>query len=117
MPDRCEVTRPSGSGTTTGISYTSDPGTVLYRGPCRVQVISALPIRERQVIFGDMPTTERIYAVALPSTVTTVEIGDSVTVLTTPDGALVNRTLRVVNIGRGSFTADRYVLCNDPQEI
>lgn len=116
MPDRCEITRRAETGSLTGTTYTTDAAVVVYRGPCRVQTAQPHPLRATEVVFGETPMAQRMYLVAVPKTVSDVRVGDAITFLGSTDPTLVQRPLRVTNIGRGSFADGRYLLCNDPQE-
>jgi hypothetical protein len=112
MVDTCTITRNDGDpvfNTTTG-TYTQ-PTTTVYTGKCRVKpsVLSG----NTTVQAGEERVALWPYSVSVPVSATDVELDDIVTVTASADASLVDVTLRVRSIARGTFITARRLDCEE----
>lgn len=88
-----------------------NPTTAIYSGQCRVK---PLPASNRQVEIGERRIVLQFFIISLPMTAISVAVDDIVTITASAlDGALVGRTLRVLDVERGSQITARRLLCEE----
>lgn len=85
------------------------PVTVLYTGAARVRPNYA----NRPATAGDSFITVIGYLVSVPLSVTNVRAGDVVTVTSSADGFLTDRTLKVRSIVAGTHVTARRLDCEE----
>jgi hypothetical protein len=112
LPDTCRIERSSGNGAfdeNTG-TYGSTTPTEIYEGACRMGSPGLVP---SEVVAGEQQVTQQSYVLTLPASVTTIEVDDTVTMLTSADADLVNRVFRIVGLKHSSIGVQRRVLCEE----
>jgi hypothetical protein len=114
MTETCTITRENGETATfiaaTG-QYTDTTATV-YAGKCRIRPRSAF-LRERIAEAGEQAQFLWPYIVAVPVSVTDVQVGDIITVTASGDASLVDRQLRVRIAARGENVTARRLDCEE----
>lgn len=106
LPDVCEITIPSTTGTLdpeTGV-WTPDPPTVLYTGACRLRAPTA---EEYEKVFGEQQVTETRYILTVPATVPQIPIGARCAVTSGSDPHIGQVPFRVTRVPAGSWLIDR----------
>lgn len=113
MTDTCTITRPGEPvfNPTTG-TYTT-PSTTVYTGKCRVRTRSVGFLRDRLAEAGEMQDVIWPYIVAVPMSVTDVQVLDEITITASKDPALVNVSMRVRIAALGTFANARKMDCEE----
>lgn len=116
MVDACTVTRDSsGAGTINEANgqLTPDPPTVLYTGPCEIQMPQAV---EQAVVAGDAEAIVQAVVVKLPVTAETglIRVNDRVHIdACTFDPSLPGKEYRVRALHGKSFATARRLRCEE----
>lgn len=113
----CEIRHPGGTKTgpldpTTG-SYPVTANTPHFSGNARVQ---ALSLQDTARLVADQEITTAGYLVAVDLSADAVKVDDVVTIVTVPadaDQTLVDRSLTVKSVVRGSLAWERDLVCID----
>lgn len=108
--DSCTLNEPDGESVfdpNTG-TYTETPGAEVYAGACAVAPTGG----ERVVLVAGDPVTLRTYTVRLPWDVDGAAVDQLVTV-TTVDGHLNGRTLRVLDVQGRTTPIERVLIAED----
>lgn len=84
------------------------PAPALYEGPALVQALSR---EAREIVAGSQDVTTADHAVKVPWTVTNVEPGRNITIVTSPDPFLVGKTLTVTGVSGNDFVTCRRIRC------
>lgn len=109
MVDACTIRRASGGGTTDpDTGYPTQGYTQLYAGKCRVQQHQATA--DRQDIGEDSLMLLRL-EVQLPMSVTGLEVGDEITMVTSQDPDLPGRVFRIHDLAHKTEATARRVQC------
>lgn len=110
MTDACTIAR-AGSRTfddDTG-EYTDTP-TVIYTGKCRIKPSG---VEARRVQASDTAVTIWPYIVSVPMAAVGIHAGDELTVTSSVDPALTDKTLVVRSIVAGTHVTARRIGCED----
>lgn len=103
MRSRCRITRPNTERTwdPTSGTYDTPETTVVYEGVCQLKArSSSTPARLETAASGELASGG--YEVVLPYDVPQVEMTDTVTVIESDDGWIVERALPVAYVERGA---------------
>lgn len=95
MTDTCTIRRPGAPVFDAATGAYTTPDTTVYTGKCRVRTRSVGFLRDRLVEAGEEQVSLWPYIVAVPMSVTGVQVSDVVTVDTSGDPALVGVAMRV----------------------
>jgi hypothetical protein len=96
--------------------WTTTPKEPYYVGPARIQMVSDSDLKR---IVADQQISTLVYRIGLANTVTGMELGDKVTVISTDDNGdpgLVGRVFTVDTIVWSSLHWERVLVCIDSLE-
>lgn len=119
MPDVCTIRRPGGTrgafdpatGTYDTVPYDPYYPATGDTGICRVQ--SAGDSLAAETVAADQQVTTHVCVVAVPYSVTDVQVGDIIKVTTSNDPRWAGREFKVGDIQGSSFVTARRLLCSD----
>jgi hypothetical protein len=113
MSSTCTIRVPGGApvmNATTG-AMTVPLGAVVYSGKCRVRPVTARGGGIVEAGGAELFTFD--YLVSVPFSVTGVQEGHRLTVVTSPDAALVGVEVQVQKVDRGEPITARRLSCNE----
>ncbi len=109
----CTIVPPDGTPTlddgTGELAY--EDAAAVYSGVCRIQTAVSSRVFEAE-LAADEPTVT-IFEVNIPATETDVKVGHVVTVDSSPDPWLVNKTLMVRDVRGDDYAPGRLLMCEE----
>lgn len=114
MVDTCTIRRKNGPGVPDPVTLKITPTyDVVYSGKCRVQLRDTVATRPDA---GERLATVVRTILQVPVSVTGVEVGDEVLMVTSADPDLVGRTLRVRSLFHKTHATSRRFECEETQQ-